>query len=202
MGVRLYYDLDLKKLVALPGYPDLIRSVTHKRGDGDSVELSFCRGAVAAVIGTPTEMVYVVKVDFGELTEPLVLANTGDWTLDVGSGIWSAPLTSDSAAILTHLNGAETASAKAEFTFTDDLNGGPSTSQTLVASLSNDLWKGTEGTPLTLPTPAEWLALQNAAIREALGIPTCADLAAANLELAVGMNYYDEALGTLNTATA
>lgn len=36
----------------------------------------------------------------------------------------------------------------------------------------------------------------------ALGIPTYADLAAANVDLALGQIYFDTSLGTLNTATA
>jgi hypothetical protein len=152
----LYFDLDLRKLVERPGYPSPLKGVSHKRGDGEKMELMFFRGATVAEIGTPTEMVYVVKESFEDdpPAPSLVLANTGDWTF--ADGVWSAQLGGDAAAILAFLDGATSKAAFAEFTFTDE-NGGPTTSQTLTATLSNDLWNGTEGTPLSLPTPLQWL---------------------------------------------
>ena len=85
----------------------------------------------------------------------MILANTGDWTL--ADGVWSAAITGDGAAILTALNGAASGVFKGEFTFTDE-NGGPTSSQTLAATIYNDVWKGTEGTPLSQPTPDAYVA--------------------------------------------
>ena len=154
-GVRLYFDLGLGKLVGSPGYSSVVSKVAHKRGDGGRIEVLFSRDGVAAEIGTPTEMVYVVKADFKATTDPLILANTGDWTL--ADGVWSAAITGDGAAILTALNGAASGVFKGEFTFTDE-NGGPTSSQTLAATIYNDVWKGTEGTPLLQPTPDAYVA--------------------------------------------
>ena len=154
-GVRLYFDLGLGKLVDSPGFSSSLSKVAHKRGDGGRIEVLFSRAGVAAAIGTPTEMVYAVKEDFEEATDPLILANTGDWTLT--DGVWSAAITGDGAAILVALNGATSGVFKGEFTFTDE-NGGPTSSQTLAATIYNDVWKGTEGTPLLQPTPDAYVA--------------------------------------------
>lgn len=153
--MRLFFDLGLGKFVERPGYSGLLSSVSHKRGDGGKIEVLFSREGVAAAIGTPTEMVYAVKVDFEEETDPLILANTADWSF--ADGVWSALISSDGGAILTALNGAASGVFKGEFTFRDE-NGGPTSSQTLNVSIFNDVWKGTEGTPLTLPTPDEYVA--------------------------------------------
>ncbi len=58
----------------------------------------------------------------------------------------------------------------AEFSFTTT-NVGPITSQGITMSLENDLWKGTEGTPLTLPNPEEWLLAQNVEMKANKGQP-------------------------------
>jgi hypothetical protein len=151
----LYFDLALGKLVELAGYAAPLGGLVFKRGDDARLEVSFCRGTAAATLdGTPSEMVFVVKKSVGALEPVLMLAD--DWTFDAVAGVWSALLPSDAQALTTLLGTTAFVDLLGEFTFTDD-SGGPVTSQTLKVRVHNDLWKGTEGTPLSLQSPEEWL---------------------------------------------
>ena len=152
---RLYFDLDAGKLVVRPGYGAELREVSHKRGDSDRVELSFHRSERdAALTGEVTEMVYVVKANFGEDTPALIAAVA--WTLDEETGIWSAPLGAFVDDLQEALGSAEVITVKAELTFTTTTMG-TATSQTLTARVGNDLWKGTEGAPAALSSLDDWL---------------------------------------------
>ena len=153
--MRFYFDLGLGKLVALPGYNGLLTSVEHKRGDAVRLEMQFSRGGVAeAIDGTLTEMIYVVKQSTEDDAVPLLLANV--WTLDVASGLWVAPLNSSIQELATLLDGVQFKDLLGEFIFTTTTTG-PTSSQTLQVRVWNDVWKGSEGTPLTLPSSLEWL---------------------------------------------
>jgi len=154
--MRLYFDLSMGRLMQVAGYTSALGSMELKRGDAARLEISFTRGAAAAALtGTPSEMVFVVKKSLAAEGAVLMLAH--DWTLDAVTGIWSAALSSDTVALTNQLGNSNFIDLLGEFSFTDDA-GGPCTSQTIKVRVTNDLWKGTEDTPLALPTPATWLA--------------------------------------------
>ena len=191
----LYFDIDQRALIRAPGSDQMISSERGKRGDTLPLSVTILRGGAVESLTSVTEMVFAVKLAV-DGADPLILANA----FTEASGVWTSALTMDTEGLDEALGAADKIDLLAEFTFTSSL--GTISSQVITFALYKDLWLGSEGTPLSLPTPAEWLALQNAAIRAALGIPTYANLAAANVALTIGRIYYDEALETLNTATA
>jgi hypothetical protein len=70
---------------------------------------------------------------------------------------------------------------KGEFTFTTSTQG-PTTSQTITVRVHNDLWKGTEGTPLAELDPAGWLEARRPAALELDAHPVDGEAYATTLE--------------------
>ena len=154
--MRLYFDLDSGKLVQGVGLTSPLSAIALKRGDAVKLELSFCRGNDAvALVGDPVEMIFAVKQTPAASSGILMLAN--DWTFDANDDVWSAALPSDTSALNTMIGNNPYLDLLGEFTYTET-TGGPTTSQTIKVRVSNDLWKGNEGTPLELQTPVQWLA--------------------------------------------
>ena len=93
--------------------------------------------------------------------------------------VWTAALAADGVALTNCLGHAAYVDFLGEFSYTDDA-GGPVSSQTIRVRLHNDLYKGTEGAPLSLPTPDEWLETRRPAPLEMETAPV--DATAASLQ--------------------
>lgn len=160
--MNLFFDLDKEFLVSKPGASSKLTRADTKQGDVRSITVTFVRGAVVVIpTGNITEMVFVAKRSAGLTAVALLLTNA--WTFNATLQRWEGVITQDHARLIDILTNTSTTSLLAEFTFTTSAIG-PISSQIFTMSLENDLWKGTEGTPLSLATPLEWLASQLAPI--------------------------------------
>ena len=153
--MKLYVDLETLQLIEAPGFRSPITSLRFKRGDAATLEVVFLLNGTtpAALTGTPAEMVFCVKKNLSAESPVLMLAH--DWTLDEETLIWSSALASDTVAMTNLLGNLAHIDLLGELSWT--LTGGANTTQTVTVRVFNDIWKGTEDTPLVLPTPAEWL---------------------------------------------
>jgi hypothetical protein len=151
--MRCYFDLDLGMLVQAPGYARPLTAMMFKRGDAATLEVSFHRRSAALEeLGGVAEMIFVVKDGAANGAPALMLADA--WTLN--AGIYSAALAADFAALSALLGAALFKDLLGELTLTM-AGGGPVSSQNIKVRVYNDLWKGTEGTPMSMPSPEEWL---------------------------------------------
>ena len=159
----LIYDLDKEFLVTKPGASSKLTRGDTKRGDVRSITVTFVRGSVVVVPpGAMVEMIFVAKRSTSQASPPILLTNS--WTFNPTLTRWEGIVTQDSARILDILSSSTTTSLLAEFSFTTD-EIGPLSSQIFTISLENDVWKGSEGTPLSLPSPLEWLETNTAPLR-------------------------------------
>lgn len=125
-----------------------------KRGDTKNFRIAIFKDRVPYTLVDVTKMVFVVKESSDDSAPALILAPTGAWTFE--GGYWIADMAVDGIALQALLDGKDSLSLFGEFTITTEADG-THTSQSLSLTVENDLWKGTEGTPLVLPTPEEWL---------------------------------------------
>jgi hypothetical protein len=145
-----YFDIGQRAFVRASGSEQLMNQVTGRRGDSIPVSVRIQSGSTAVTLTDVTEMVFVVK---SAVLDGVTLMLADTWTED--DGVWSAQLAMDTEELETAMDGLERGEFFAEFTFTSAL--GTITSQVLTFPVTADLWLGIEGTPLSLPTPEEWL---------------------------------------------
>jgi hypothetical protein len=151
--MRLLFDLWNGKLLRLPHH-DVVVGVELKRGDGLLMEIEFQRAGVEVVwTEVPDEFVFAAKVSAGD-AEVLLLADS--WAWHAASRAWRSPLLMNGVALAAMVPTDGYVDLVGELTFTGEA-GGPETSQTIGVRVHDDVWKGTEGTPLILPTPDAWL---------------------------------------------
>jgi hypothetical protein len=175
-------------------------------GDKMPVRIHFWeRGAngtlTAADPGATTTIVFTGRPK-GLLSGTDLLFQATDFE-EIEEGIWEGELDLTPAEFGDHLDEAP-AGAKI---ITGEVEVRDATGEVKRLSLQFDLTArpqsyNNEDAPSSLPGPLDWLATNRTAFLAVLGIPTYADLAAANLALPVGRPYYDTALATTNTTTA
>ncbi len=152
----LIYDLGRNILVQKAGSSSLLAREDIVRGDERNIVVRFVRGSLTAdPPGTMTEMIFVAKSSRA-LTAPTIL-KADSFTYDSETKEWSSVIAQNLAALADLLGAATSIDLFAEITFrTSTL--GVSTSQVFTVRATDDLWKGTEGTPLSHPSPEEWLS--------------------------------------------
>jgi len=155
----LSFNKGLGKLVASPAYPGLLKSVEWKRGDALTLELRFYSSAqslVTLALEVGYEMRFAVKASFLEAADTLALASV--WTIvTTGDDIcYRAALNLNGEDLKTLLGDAATLLLKGELTYTED-GANWTSSQTLAVTIDNDVIKGGEGAPSSLPDVEDWL---------------------------------------------
>lgn len=209
----LYFDLDKGRLVTSPGSGDSLAQLDFKRGDTLPVILRFIRGLTVTELAAGATGSIGLKT-VGNFDGSFLAADIG-WT-KTGTGtttIYTFVLDLNTAALNTALGvgaAADVASLPVNFELEFVESGNTTSSQTVLATVHNDVIRGGEDAATTAPSVAlridetvQTLTLaQKAQALANLGIPNYADLAAANAVLSIGMIYFDLALQKLNTATA
>lgn len=167
--MKLYFDLDRKQLVNPPEEAGIVRSVSFIRGDFEPLELHPLRGGVEAT--GVTDIVAVIKEKPGP-TEPS-LADCQTWEEVEGESYLTGEINLNGTALNTLIAAKTQLDLLFEITCFQNGNG-PITSESVKCTVRNDLWRGTEGTPLAEPDPETWLYQRVAAITRSIaqGPPT------------------------------
>lgn len=158
--MKLFFDRDLKMLVVRPGFTTPLTALSFKRGDEETLELQYCRGAVLEELAADPEIAFGIK----ETLAGERLAAAVEWAL--AQGLYSAAFNTNTVGLLAALGDADSKVFLGELTFSD-ANGGPTSSQTLAVTVSNDVLKEDDGTPEELPGPEEWLSARGVRYDEA-----------------------------------
>lgn len=161
--MRLYFDLDQKKLVSGIGAPTPVKRLEFVRGDDTDLELVFLRDSlVAALVGDAPMIVFVIKVSPGAGVVAQAIADVWSQSEDlIYRG--SLDLTGETLDALVGTN--KSISLLCELTYTDDA-GGPNTSQLVTAVIGGDLYRGDELPPDAPGAPENWLQAQLAGAPE------------------------------------
>lgn len=195
--MKIYFDLDKKQLLPAPGDGGILKLVNFIRGDFEPLEAHFFRAG--AEVGSVTNIVAVIKQLPG--VTAISLADCQTWDESGTTYTGEINLNGDDLNIL--IGTKLSIGLLFEVTCYQDGHG-PITAPAIRCIVTNDLWRGTEGTPYSLPSPDDdWLAhghaqaLSIASKEQAfanLGTPAFDDLAAANTALGIGQIYYDRSL--------
>lgn len=148
--MKQYFDIDKNQLVNPPGQGGVVRSVSWIRGDIDNLEMVFLKAGAA--VTDVTNIVAVIKEKPGELEPSLATCQT--WEEE--DGVFLGTMNLQGTALKTLI------AAKTEISLLFEVTcyhagQGPITAAAVKCTMINDLWRGTEDTPLEDDTPDEWL---------------------------------------------
>jgi hypothetical protein len=217
--VTLYFDLDTRNFVSALGVRDVVSRLSFKRGDNLAAAVKFISGVTVQELdaGATGKMGFKELGDFdGDL-----VGGATSWT-KTGTGIttvYSFDLNLNTAGLNTLLGvgvAADVASVELNLEMEFVELGQTTSSNTILATVLNDVNRDEDLTPTALPTAEDWLdarapridkvlalsAAENQQLFENLGFTAYADLTAGNTAEAAGVIYYDIALGRLNSTTA
>ncbi len=183
----LHLNLAVGRFTAVPGGTAPLREIGLKRGDAATITVHFYQGADPVVLPEPTDTIFVLK---STIAGP-ALALAATWNRDEDTGSLTAPLNLDTEELASAIGTVRVLRLLAEFTFTD--SSGVRSTRIIDAIVENDLWKGTETTPLGLPTPEQWLLGDTAPVN---AIPSTVTLDPAGSQNAIDIESTDPALTT------
>ena len=175
--MNLYFDLDTGVFCSGPGSRDTVSSLSFKRGDTVSLAVRFISGIIVQELGVGATGKLGLK-ESGEYDADFVASDTA-WT-KTGTGtstVYTFELnlnTSELNALLGHdgTEGNDVASVDLMMEMEWAVDGVTTSSNTITATVRNDVVKGSEGTALTQPSPDEWLEERQAALLLSSGTPT------------------------------
>lgn len=145
--MRIYLDIDSRRLFSALGRP--LSKLEFKRRDNDAIELIFLREDVAQELAAGTIAKIGVKADAAfdsEFLAVATLAKTGTGT----STVYSGELNFNTAEMATAFE-AEPSTLAAMLEIEWITGTALSSSKTLPVTLHNDVIRGDEGEPATLP---------------------------------------------------
>ena len=151
--MEFYFDLATNRLVTTAGGRGVLRSQEVKRGDGLTIELRFYRGDDAASLEAGWEITMALKEDFAG--EALALVTGAGWS--EAAGVYTAELDLNTDEMLAALAGAAFLDTLGEISIKNGAGVKPQSSQTVTFKVRNDVIKGDEGTPTSLPDALDWL---------------------------------------------
>jgi hypothetical protein len=162
--MKLYVDLETLQLIEGPGFRNPVSALRFKRGDAARLDVSFLSaGLTPSSIGDPAalEMTFGVKLRNAYASDYLVHAT--DWTIPAAGAaqVYRCSPSFNTEALNEALgvgSGTEVAevSLMGEITWREGA-GLPTSTRTFSVMVENDVNRGTEGTPLSAPTPENWL---------------------------------------------
>jgi hypothetical protein len=145
--MRIYLDLDSRRLLTSPTRP--LSLLEFKRRDNDSIELQFLRDAVVQQLPAGTTARVGIKPG-GDYDAPFLAVTTLTQSGTGAATVYSGELNLHTTAMATAFAGEPvTLSAMLEVEWvTGDV---VSSSKTLPATIHNDVIRGDEGQPVSLP---------------------------------------------------
>lgn len=160
--MRLYIDTETNQFVVNPLQRAPIDSVSFKRGDAAQVNIQFTNGSTVLSAVSSRDVKFGIKASGNYDGDYLVF--TDDYTMNGNDYVLTPSF--NTAGLNTilgsdSLTGNDVASVNTmlEVTWSDDGSSWYS-SNTITATINNDVNKGLEGTPVELPSPEDWLAEQ------------------------------------------
>lgn len=168
MDVKLHVDLDTLQLIQAPGQRSAVTSLYFKRGDAVRLQVTFLENGITPVtIGDPGTLEIQIGIKPRNQFDRSYLAHTADWSMpSVGDDTpaYECVLSFNTLEIDDVLNvGSVTelpeVTLMGEITWREGTSE-PTSTRTFLVVVENDVNRGTEGTPLAGPTPADWLAAQ------------------------------------------
>lgn len=170
--------------------PSEVGSATFKARDTVTLDMKFHNGLAAVALAVDSELVFVIKTGVAAAATTLAIAT--EWEV-VATGHYRASLSLNTEEIIDAIGDLDKLSAVGELTWNE--GSGWESSNTLKITLDNDVYKGDEGTPLSLPTPDDWLLGSTA--------PVIGDVAAVTINPAGADNsivYTAQAAGSAGNA--
>jgi hypothetical protein len=155
--VTLYIDLDTLQLVESPTRIIPIDAIEHKRGDDATYTLVFLQDGEPVALAAPVAITLAAKArrDYGG--DLVLLAQS--FTLDSPGPSYTGTLDYNTQPLLDLIgSSADAVDLNLELTWLPTGATRPSTTRTITLRVANDVFRGDEGTPLTLPSPEQWLA--------------------------------------------
>lgn len=164
--MRIYVDIDSKEFLASPSYPRPITLLEFKRRDQTSVELYFLRDKIALALETGATVRLGLKSLDAYTSDFLTfatLSQTGSGSSAIYIGNLNLNTTSIEAAFAS-----ETSTISAMIEVEWQSGSSVDSSVTLPVTIHNDVIRGDEGDPATLPlfytsTTSDFLATQSEA---------------------------------------
>jgi len=167
MDVKLHVDLETLQLIQGPGQRSAVTSLRFKRGDAARLQVVFLEnGVTPATIGDPN----VLEIEFGikprNQFSRSYLAHGSAWTMPSegdDAPAYESTISFNTLELNSALNiGSATAEELPEITLMGEITwregaGEPTSSRTFLVVVENDVNRGTEAAPTTLPTPDDWL---------------------------------------------
>jgi len=168
--MRLFIDIDTLTLIEGPTDRRIVSRIQAKRGDHLPLTLQFLRNGQPVRLASSTVVTFGAKPLNQFDADPVVLDATFAQSAaptdpeEIDDAKWTASPSLNTFALndLFLIDGDPTndpqfVDLSAEFTWIADGDAGPTTIRTVVFRVLNDVVRGDEGTPLELPTPAQWL---------------------------------------------
>lgn len=153
--MRLFFDINEKRLVPALGSTAAVRSISFVRGDDTDLEVGFIRDNALVELEGAFSIVFVIKVTPGPDVVTQAIADV--WTLE--GDYYRASLDLTGTTLDALVGTKKTINLLCELTYTDE-NGGPNTSQLVTAVVGGDLYRGDELPPDAPGVPESWLQAQ------------------------------------------
>ena len=160
--MQLFFDLDAGIFVTAPGTRETLTAIAFKRGDTCSIAVQFLSGVDVQELASGAAGRIGMKAN-GDYDGDYIAADTA-WT-KTGTGtttLYTFDLNLATTEIDTLLTG-HTASITALFEMEFLVGSVRTSSNTVSATILNDVNKGDETAPLVLPTPEVWLETERPA---------------------------------------
>lgn len=145
------------------GLNAVVTSAGMKARDTLRMDVYFNDGSTALVdLAEGAELVFAIKT--GVESDADLLAQVTEWTR-IDTGHYRAWLPLNTEPLVEAIGDLASISAVGELTWREDPEGdGWESTNTLAVRIENDVYRGTEGTPLVLPGPEAWLAARAVAL--------------------------------------
>ncbi len=161
--MRLFIDTDSNSFITDAGFKAPVSGVSFKRGDASQVQLSFVSGNSSLSATNDKQIIFGIK-EAGKY-DGTFLVSTDDFTTSGTSYILNPSFNTEELNDLLNSGDADdsndvgSVSTMLEITWSNDDGETWYSTNTITATIENDVIKGNEGTPLESPTPLEWLEL-------------------------------------------
>ena len=140
-----------------------ITSARAKARDTLTLRVTMTNGLIAQDLPEGSLLKFVVKSGVANTATTYAMVET--WTKpEDTTGLYVAKLSLNTSPLITAIANLDSIGAVAELTWSEDDGETWESSNTLVFTIGNDVYKGTEGTPLELPNAEEWLQARRPAV--------------------------------------
>jgi hypothetical protein len=158
--VTLYFDVSTRNFVTSPGYRDVVSALTFKRGDNLALAVKFCSGTTILELASGATGKMGMK-EVGDFDGDLV-GGALSWT-KTGTGtstVYTFDLNLNTAELNTLLGvgeAADVASVNLNMEMEYIVSGQVTSSNTILATVQNDVNRDEDETPTGLPDAEDWL---------------------------------------------